>query len=85
VQEVDQELVLKYWKDAGGRRFMTNLRKDRVFKILEEMKRWWVVQWVGYSEDDATCDPKHEIAYKPGAGDAIVKWRQSLSPELVCK
>ncbi|QPC69493.1 hypothetical protein HYE68_000245 [Fusarium pseudograminearum] len=79
VQEVDEDLVLKYWKDDGGRFEATTLGKEQVFKIVDEMKRWWGVQWVGYSKEEMTVVPKHDIAYKPGVGDAIVKWRRSLT------
>ncbi|KAG8355524.1 hypothetical protein FVEN_g6536 [Fusarium venenatum] len=44
VQEVDEDLVLKYWEDAGCRDQATNLSKDRVLKILDEIKRYWVYQ-----------------------------------------
>ncbi|CEF76549.1 hypothetical protein FGSG_08258 [Fusarium graminearum PH-1] len=55
-----------------------------VFKILDEMKQFWTVQWVGYSMKEITEVLKHEIAYKPGFGDVIVKWRRSLTQmELV--
>ncbi|KAG8671083.1 hypothetical protein FPOAC2_04403 [Fusarium poae] len=79
VQEVDEDLVLKYWKDAGGRDQATNLGKDRVLKILDEMKRHWVFQWVGYSVEEGSADPKYVMVHKPGAGEAIVKWRRAMS------
>ncbi|RGP63871.1 hypothetical protein FLONG3_9765 [Fusarium longipes] len=81
VHEVAEDLLLEYWKDAGGRRETTGLERDRVFKILDESKRHWVVQWVGCSVEDATYDPKYEITLIPGAGEAIVKWRRSLPQE----
>ncbi|KAM0366276.1 hypothetical protein ACHAPY_009201 [Fusarium culmorum] len=84
VQEIDEDLVLKYWKDIGGRFESTSLGMEHVFKILDEMKQLWTVQWVGYFMEEMTEVLKHEIAYKPGVGDAIVKWRRSLTQmELV--
>ncbi|KAM0307969.1 hypothetical protein ACHAPM_000704 [Fusarium culmorum] len=79
VQEIDEDLVLKYWKDIGGRFESTSLGMEHVFKILDEMKQFWTVQWVGYFMEEMTEVLKHEIAYKPGVGDAIVKWRRSLT------
>jgi hypothetical protein len=51
VQEIDEPLVLKYWTEAGGCA-ITGLGKDHVFKILEETKRYWAVQWIGYSAEE---------------------------------
>ncbi|CAF3448048.1 unnamed protein product [Fusarium graminearum] len=84
VQEIGEDLVLKYWKDIGGRFESTTLGMEQVFKILDDMKQFWTVQWVGYSMKEITEVLKHEIAYKPGFGDVIVKWRRSLTQmELV--
>ncbi|KAI6754896.1 hypothetical protein HG530_012648 [Fusarium avenaceum] len=79
VQEIDEPLVLKYWTEVGGRA-ITGFGKDHVFKILEETKGYWAVQWVGYSaEEDLTIEEKHVVARK--CPEAIVKWRKSLSRE----
>ncbi|KAH6952139.1 hypothetical protein DER45DRAFT_636425 [Fusarium avenaceum] len=79
VQEIDEPLVLKYWTEVGGRA-ITGFGKDHVFKVLEETKRYWAVQWVGYSaEEDLTIEEKDVVARK--CPEAIVKWRKSLSRE----
>lgn len=81
VQEVDEDLVLEYWEELGGRDVVTGLGKEHVFKIVEEMERWWIVQWVGYSDEEISCEEKHHIARICPL--AIVKWRRSLSPRRV--
>ncbi|RBR04092.1 uncharacterized protein FIESC28_11630 [Fusarium coffeatum] len=80
LQEIDEPLVLAYWKQKGGRA-TTGLGKDGILKVLDEMKRYWVVQWVGYpaDEDGVTCETKDVVARK--CPEAIIKWRNSLSRE----
>ncbi|KAJ4127803.1 hypothetical protein NW768_008078 [Fusarium equiseti] len=80
LQEIDEPLVLAYWDRKGGRA-TTGLGKDEILKILDEMKRYWVVQWVGYpaDEDGITCETKDVVAQK--CPEAIIKWRKSLSRE----
>ncbi|KAI1071692.1 hypothetical protein LB507_005340, partial [Fusarium sp. FIESC RH6] len=80
LQEIDEPLVLAYWTKKGGRA-TTGLGKDGILKILDEMKRYWVVQWVGYpaDEDGITCETKDVVARK--CPEAIIKWRNSLSRE----
>jgi hypothetical protein len=81
VQGIDEPLVLKYWTEAGGRA-ITGFGKDHVFKILDEIKRYWAVQWVGYSaEEEGTLETKDVVARK--CPQAIIKWRKSLSREHV--
>ncbi|EYB25285.1 hypothetical protein SNK03_004505 [Fusarium graminearum] len=71
--------IVEYAVDLDNREFALI-----VFKILDDMKQFWTVQWVGYSMKEITEVLKHEIAYKPGFGDVIVKWRRSLTQmELV--
>ncbi|KAJ4026405.1 hypothetical protein NW752_001347 [Fusarium irregulare] len=54
---------------------------DGILKILDEMKRYWVIQWAGYpaDEDSITCETKDVVARK--CPEAIIKWRNSLSRE----
>ncbi|RGP67347.1 hypothetical protein FSPOR_6107 [Fusarium sporotrichioides] len=40
VQEIDEKLVLEYWKDAGGRSESINLGKNHIFKIVSERPRF---------------------------------------------
>ncbi|KAL6918196.1 hypothetical protein ACHAP8_007601 [Fusarium lateritium] len=54
---------------------------DRLVWMMKTgMKRYWVYQWVGYSADEGTADPKYIAVHKPGAGVAIVNWRRAMSP-----
>ncbi|RFN45242.1 hypothetical protein FIE12Z_10523 [Fusarium flagelliforme] len=80
LQEIDEPLVLDYWTAKGGCA-TTGLGKDGVLKILDEMKRFWVVQWVGdpADEEGVTVDTKDVVVEK--CPQAIVKWRNSLSRE----
>ncbi|CAG7558365.1 unnamed protein product [Fusarium equiseti] len=80
LQEIDEPLVLEYWTQKGGRA-TTGLGKDGILKIVDETKRYWIVQWVGYpaDEDGMTCETKDVVAQK--CPEAIVKWRSSLSRE----
>jgi hypothetical protein len=82
LQGIDEPLVLEYWTQKGGRA-TTGLGKDGILKIVDETKRYWIVQWVGYpaDEDGMTCETKDVVAQKCPV--AIVKWRSSLSREQV--
>ncbi|KAH7184745.1 uncharacterized protein B0J16DRAFT_383800 [Fusarium flagelliforme] len=70
----------KYTSATGGRA-TTGLGKDGILKIVDETKRYWVVQWVGYpaDEDGITCETKDVVAQK--CPEAIIKWRNSLTRE----
>ncbi|KAM0235315.1 hypothetical protein ACHAP5_009772 [Fusarium lateritium] len=63
VQDADEKLVLVFWQDAGGRCEATQLCLYHVFKILDERKGKYLVQWTGYSTAEATWESRIYVAY----------------------
>ena len=74
--------MLNYWTAKSGRA-TTGLDKDGILKIVDETKRYWIVQWVEYPADEegVTVETKDIVAQK--YPQAIVKWRNSLSREQI--
>ncbi|KFA72572.1 hypothetical protein S40288_06864 [Stachybotrys chartarum IBT 40288] len=48
LQQQVPKLVFDYWADKGGRDKVTGLEEYHVFRILEQERRTYRVQWVGY-------------------------------------
>ncbi|KAI1070305.1 hypothetical protein LB507_010306 [Fusarium sp. FIESC RH6] len=61
LQHIMPNLVLTYWHNLGGRCQSTNFDKYHVFRIIGEEKRYYKVQWIGYSEEDASWEMKKKI------------------------
>ncbi|KAM0342859.1 hypothetical protein ACHAPU_009136 [Fusarium lateritium] len=60
IQEDAPETLYAYWEDQGGRCEATKFDKYVVFKLLDHTtrkgKRWYQVQWTGYSPNDSTWE-----------------------------
>jgi hypothetical protein len=54
-------IVLAYWNNLGGRCHTTQFDKYHVFRILDEEKRRYKVQWIGYSIEEFSWEPKKKI------------------------
>lgn len=60
------DLLFKYWGDLGGRDQATGFDQWHVFKIHEHCYvnkvREYLVQWVGFCENDCTWEPEAKLA-----------------------
>ncbi|KAM0343542.1 hypothetical protein ACHAPU_008437 [Fusarium lateritium] len=61
VQKSISETLYAYWRKLGGRCVVTNLSMYHVYKILEETDNKYLVQWIGYGENEASWEPKGKI------------------------
>ncbi|CAF3456866.1 unnamed protein product [Fusarium graminearum] len=66
-------VVLAYWKSLGGRCQTTQFPKYHVLRILEEEKRHYKIQWIGYSEEDFSWETKKKI--KDICPWAVLAWK----------
>ncbi|KAG8672583.1 hypothetical protein FPOAC1_005859 [Fusarium poae] len=61
LQQVMPIVVLAYWKNLGGRCQTTQFLKYHVLRVLQEEKRQYKVQWIGYSEEEYSWETKKKI------------------------
>ncbi|KAF4451716.1 hypothetical protein F53441_5395 [Fusarium austroafricanum] len=61
LQNVDEEIVLNYWRDLGGREKVTGLDQYHILRILGETTLRYKVQWVGYGVEEATLETKYMV------------------------